>query len=291
MRSVTLGQFRNRVVPLRGSSGPLCHPSSSALRAAAQNMQVWGSGVFESSIPRRARSWLGADAIWASRKATRTCFMGEALRAHTRSRTTRRCFPSSWSCEVPSDGQLAEALTHVGAEKVIIDGRRVFKADPFAQVDVGGAAKGYAADEIAVKLREAGVANADIDLGGNLFMLGEHPSGRPWRVSIQDPRYASPANAHAGLEKPPQAELPILEVTDQAVVTSGSYERFAEIDGVRYQHIVDLRTGQPSNSDVVSATVVSSSALRADMLATTALIVDPVDLQARHPGERFVIVV
>ena len=63
------------------------------------------------------------------------------------------------------------------------------------------------------------------------------------------------------------------------------------VDGVRYQHIVDLRTGQPSNSDVVSATVVSSSALRADMLATTALIVDPVDLQARHPGERFVIVV
>ena len=180
---------------------------------------------------------------------------------------------------VPSAGEIAEALSHVGADKVSVEGCTVKKGDPCVQIDVGGAAKGFVADELAYALREAGVESADVDLGGNLYMLGRHPSGRAWRVSVRIPE---------GVEHEPV----VLEVIDRSVVTSGSYERFAEIDGVRYQHIIDARTGYPVCGDVVSATVVSESSLRADLLATCALIIGSAGidaLAARHPGCDFTI--
>lgn len=174
---------------------------------------------------------------------------------------------------VPPKHVIREALEHVGADKVEIDGCTVVKRDPLVQVDVGGAAKGFAADEIAALLRDAGIACADIDLGGNLYMLGKHPSGRPWRVSV----------------RVPEGKGPILEVVDQSVVTSGVYERFVEIGGIRYNHIVDVRTGWPTTCNLESVSVVSSSSLRADMLATTAFLEGIDALQERHPHERFVV--
>ena len=179
---------------------------------------------------------------------------------------------------VPSDTEISAALTHVGASKVRVEGTSVVKTDPRTQVDIGGAAKGFAADALAAMLHDAGVSSADIDLGGNLFMVGNHPSGRPWRVAVRMPE---------GLD----ATQPILEVRDQSVVTSGSYERFVEIDGMRYQHIIDARTGRPSESDLVSATAVAASSFQADMLATCALLVGSKGLgalRARHPDAIFV---
>ena len=178
----------------------------------------------------------------------------------------------------PSDEMLAEALGHVGADKVRVEGDTVVKSDPLAQIDVGGAAKGFVADAVVADLRAAGVRHAEIDLGGNLFMMGDHPQGRPWRVAVRVPE---------GLA----VERQVVEVEDRSVVTSGSYERFVEIDGKRYQHIVDARTGKPCESDIVSATVVARSSLQADLLATTACLLgsDGFDaLSARHPECRFI---
>ena len=174
---------------------------------------------------------------------------------------------------VPSNDEVEAALAHVGAGKIEVVGDAVVKADPFVQVDVGGAAKGFVADAIAAHLRLAGIESARIDLGGNLYMLGSHPSGRPWRVGVKTP-------------KDMEVERTVVELRDRSVVTSGSYERFMEIDGVRYQHIVDPTTGRPSKSDIVSATVVSASSLQADMLATAALLTGARGfpaLQSRHP--------
>ena len=180
---------------------------------------------------------------------------------------------------VPSESEIQAALAHVGADKVSVEGCTVVKADPLVQVDVGGAAKGFVADSIAARLRMAGIASAQIDLGGNLYMLGCHPSGRLWRVAVRVPEQLDAAR-------------PVVEVCDQAVVTSGSYERFVEIDGRRYQHIVDASTGYPSESDVVSATIVAKSSLQADMLATTALLAGSQGLdalKARHPEADFTV--
>lgn len=175
---------------------------------------------------------------------------------------------------VPSDNEVAAALGHVGAQKVTLEGNVVVKADPLVQVDVGAAAKGFAADAVAACLRQAGVESAKIDLGGNLYLLGSHPTGRPWRVEVRIPD---------GIE----AERIVMDAHDQSVVTSGGYERFVELGGKRYQHIVDAATGRPSESDIISATVVSHSSLQADMLATTALLAGTrglSGLRSRHPG-------
>ena len=179
---------------------------------------------------------------------------------------------------VPAREALDEALSHVDANRIAVLGSSVNKADPAMQVDVGGAAKGYAADLIASFLRQAGVSCAYVDLGGNLYMMGKHPEGRPWRVSVRIPD-------GVGVERI------VLELVDEAAVTSGSYERFVQIGDERYQHIIDAATGYPSKSDVVSATVVSSSALQADLLATTTCLLGSQgfeSLAARWPSCRFV---
>jgi len=178
----------------------------------------------------------------------------------------------------PDERTVAKLLDFTGAHRVRVEGSTVVKDDPRVQVDVGGSAKGAAADLIAAKLREAGIRSARIDLGGNLYLLGAHPDNRPWHVDI-----AVPATIDT---------IPVeIEVEDASVVTSGSYERFVVIDGKRYQHIVDPRSGWPAQSDVVSATVVAESSLQADMLATTALLAGSHQLEAlaaRHPGCAFI---
>ena len=179
---------------------------------------------------------------------------------------------------IPSEEALSTALAHVGADKIVVEGHRIVKTDPLAQVDVGGAAKGFAADAIAAHVCRAGIASARIDLGGNLYLVGPHPSGRLWRVGIKVP---------SGL----RVEQPVVQVRDASVVTSGNYERFVEIDGVRYQHIIDAQTGWPSSSEIVSASVVDASSLQADMLATTALLVGAEGLPAlreRHPEAQII---
>lgn len=189
---------------------------------------------------------------------------------------------------LPEPAELQEALSHVGARKVKCSvlspndatypvPRRpcalVEKADAGVRIDVGGAAKGYAADQIANYLQLCGVTSADVDLGGNLYMVGNHPSGRAWRVGVRVP------------EGIPALKC-LLEVSGKSVVTSGSYERFVTIGSKRYQHIINPISGYPCEGDVVSATVVAKSSLEADMLATTMLIVGSSGLQAlssRHP--------
>ena len=179
---------------------------------------------------------------------------------------------------VPTDEELADALSHVGVSKLTVDGTAIMKADPYLRVDVGGAAKGFVADYLVAMLRDAGVESADIDLGGNLFLMGDHPEGRPWRLSVRIPEGVP-------------AERVMVNVSNKSAVTSGSYERFVEIGGKRYQHIIDPRTGWPSESDIVSTTVIADSSLQADMLATTACLAGTegfFELALRHPSCDFI---
>ena len=176
--------------------------------------------------------------------------------------------------QVPSQQRIDAAKKHVGATKVKVDGCRIVKQNPQVKVDVGGAAKGAVADMIARRMRANGIESAQVNLGGNLYLIGRHPHNRAWNVDVKIPD---------GIRANPIR----IDVEDASVVTSGSYERFVEIDNMRYQHIVDPRTGWPSTSDIVSATVVSKSSLYADMLATTTLLASSSgfdELCARHPN-------
>jgi thiamine biosynthesis lipoprotein len=136
-----------------------------------------------------------------------------------------------------------------------IQGDAVTSRNPAVQLDFGGYAKGYALDRAAELLRENGIKDALVNIGGNIMALGDH-AGRPWRVGVDSPR-------GRGL-------LATLELEDgEAIGTSGDYRRYYEIDGKRYAHIIDPRTGYPV-SGVQSVTVLVPAQAGAGALSDAA---------------------
>jgi thiamine biosynthesis lipoprotein len=129
------------------------------------------------------------------------------------------------------------------------------------RLDLGAIAKGFAADEARRILMSAGVKAAIVDLGGNIYALGEKRDGSPWRIGIQVPRPES--------EVQRGVYLGVIEGRDITLVTSGVYERFFEKDGLRYHHILDLGTGYPVRNGLVSVTIVSGTSADADALSTS----------------------
>lgn len=126
----------------------------------------------------------------------------------------------------------AEVRTHPSMADLTISGTTVSSRNPAVQLDLGGYAKGYALDRAAAILRQRGIHNALINIGGNLMALGSK-GDQPWRVGIQHPREARPL-----------ASLPLRD--GEAIGTSGDYQRFFELDGKRYCHLLDPRSGQPA---------------------------------------------
>lgn len=143
------------------------------------------------------------------------------------------------------------------------------------QLDFGAIAKGYAVDLAWVRLKAAGQTNLLLDLGGNLRAIGEAAPGRGgWRTGVRNPFQA---NALIGQ---------FLMRDGEAVATSGNYERFVEIDGTRYAHIMDGRTGRPVTG-MAGVTVIAPDAMTADALSTALFILGPecgVHLLRSHPG-------
>ena len=162
-----------------------------------------------------------------------------------------------WNTDsIPDSAGLTSALNEALATKVITEDNRV-TVNGLGELDLGGIAKGYAADALADYLRKEGVASAILNLGGNVFCLGDK-SGKPFSVGIDTLMN--------------QPDPPILAITDQAAVTAGTTQRYREIDGVRYHHILDPKTGCPAETDLVSATVIADSAAKADALATACIV-------------------
>jgi FAD:protein FMN transferase len=147
-------------------------------------------------------------------------------------------------------------------------GDEAFSPNPALQIDLGAYAKGVAIDRCLAQLRRDGVHDAMLNLGGNLAAMGE-VDGRPWRIGIRDPH-------GPGL-------VATLHTRGEAVVTSGSYERWRLLDGERCTHILDPHTGAPAGG-LVSVTVVHPSAALADAAATALLVAGPA--RWRHVAER-----
>jgi thiamine biosynthesis lipoprotein len=117
---------------------------------------------------------------------------------------------------------------------LVIDGQRIASRNPAVRIDLGGYAKGYALDRAAAILREQGIRDALLNIGGNILALGSK-GGQPWRIGIQHPRHPMPL-----------ATMPVYD--GEATGTSGDYQRYFEIDGVRYAHLIDPRTGEPAHA-------------------------------------------
>jgi thiamine biosynthesis lipoprotein len=161
--------------------------------------------------------------------------------------------------KIPGEEEIAEALSLINRREILIDeaAGTVFLLRPGMALDLGAIAKGYAADEAAGIIAEAGIERALVDLGGNILVYGAKADGSPWRVGIQNP--TDSRGAYVG----------IAEVTNKTLVTSGVYERFFESGGKRYHHILSTRTGYPVEAGLLSVTVISGSSMDADALSTT----------------------
>ncbi len=128
------------------------------------------------------------------------------------------------------------------------------------EIDLGAIGKGYAADRIKEVLRENRVSSALVNLGGNIYAIGEKQGGNPWVIGLRDP------NGDEG-----QAFITI-QVRDLSLVTSGAYERNFTQDGVTYHHILDRKSGYPAESDLASASILGPSSTLCDALSTSVFV-------------------
>jgi thiamine biosynthesis lipoprotein len=157
----------------------------------------------------------------------------------------------------PTQTRIDEILNHQPSSLDIqIDGLQLRSENPYVKLDFGGIAKGYAVDLAIKRIRKLGIANAIVNAGGDLRAIGRH-GDRPWNVAVKNPG--------GGI-------IGTVEVRDdEALFTSGNYERFREDQLKRYPHILDPRSGWPVK-DVASVTVIASDGIVADA-AATALVV------------------
>lgn len=165
---------------------------------------------------------------------------------------------------IPEEGEIQKRRALVGSRDLLLDRdhRTAQLGRPGMRVHLGGIGKGAAVDRAVRLLLVGGFRDFFVKAGGDLYCAGAN-GPRPWRVGVAHPRRAG-------------ALLGSLTVRDAAFSTSGDYERFAIIDGRRYHHIIDLRTGYPAKASQ-SATVLAKTAVEAEVLTKTAFILGAVD--------------
>lgn len=161
--------------------------------------------------------------------------------------------------QVPEEEALQTLLPLVDYTKIQYDSTTGQVTIPEGMtIDLGSIAKGYAGQLAAQYLRDQGVTSALLNLGGNVQTIGSKPDGTPWSIGIQDPKGNSPMMA--------------LSVSDQAVITSGGYERYFEQDGQTYWHIMDPTTGRPARSGLLSVSVIGEQGSVCDALSTALFV-------------------
>ncbi|WP_160678157.1 FAD:protein FMN transferase [Clostridium sp. C8-1-8] len=160
--------------------------------------------------------------------------------------------------KIPTKEEIEQAISCVSYKDISIDNGlgevRLMKSGE--SIDLGAIAKGYAADRAMDIYRQYSIESAFVNLGGNVMVLGNKPDNSPWRIGIQNPF----------LER--GVCLGAVNAFDKTVVTSGDYVRFFEKDNKKYHHIIDPRTGYPSDSNLVSATIVADQSIGADAVST-----------------------
>jgi thiamine biosynthesis lipoprotein len=163
--------------------------------------------------------------------------------------------------ELPGKTVLDGLLELVGWDKVEYDDSEIRLVEKGMQIDLGGIGKEYASDRAAELLHEKGIMHGYVNMAGDIRVVGPKPDGEPWTIGVRDPRS----------NEKMFASLPLYS---GALATSGDYERFFEVDGRRYCHILDPRTGYPVDY-WRSVTVVAHSASEAGSCTTIAMLKGP----------------
>lgn len=162
--------------------------------------------------------------------------------------------------KAPEKEQIRAALSLVDYRDMTLSGNTVTFRKEGMMLDLGGIAKGYIADRIKDYLLEQNVKSAVINLGGNVLCIGGRPDGTPFQIGIQQPFEEN------------STEIPPLAIRDQAVVTSGIYQRYFEENGIFYHHILDPETGYPCDNELVSVTIICDRSADGDALSTSCFL-------------------
>jgi thiamine biosynthesis lipoprotein len=162
------------------------------------------------------------------------------------------------SARVPPQEEIDSLLHLIGYDMVTLNEKEksVYLEKEGMMIDLGGIAKGYAADEVAKILSANNIEKAIINLGGNVLTMGTRVDDTKWRIGVQNPE------AERG------GYVMIVNLEDQALVTSGPYERFLVVEGVTYHHILDTNNGYPVVTNLTSASIIANNSFIADALST-----------------------
>lgn len=174
---------------------------------------------------------------------------------------------------VPAAGEIRKVQGVIDYRKIRLSGGDTVQLPKGMQIDLGAAAKGYVSQKLMAFFRERGIESAVVSLGGNVQTMGKKQDGSKYRIGIVDP--ADGTSLYG-----------TLEAEDQAVITSGIYQRYFEKDGKTYHHIMDKRTGKPADNNLASVTVITENGAMGDALATALYVMGEekaVRYQEAHP--------
>lgn len=181
--------------------------------------------------------------------------MGSVLKLWHDAREIAKDNDPQTTARIPTEKELNDANLHTDISLLEIDSENntVRITDPLASIDVGAIGKGYATEKAGELLRSMGVKSYVLNIGGNLKIIGTKPDGSGWKTGIRDPR-------SDGFAK-------IVTISNVSCVTSGDYERFFTVDGIRYHHVIDKDTLMPSTF-FSSVSIITSDSGLADALST-----------------------
>jgi len=164
--------------------------------------------------------------------------------------------------KVPTEEEIEEAISLVGYQRIILEGNQIRLEKKGMQIDLGGIAKGYAVDKAIEALKKNGIKRALVNAGGDLYALGTDPQGEKWQIGVQDPREEDKI-------------IDIIKVKDRAVATSGDYRRYFTLEGKRFSHIVNPKTGLTVQDVPMSVTIIGPDATTTDALSTGVFVLGP----------------
>ena len=189
--------------------------------------------------------------------------MGSVLAVWHDYREAAEADPSDEDNRLPTQEELEAAAQHCDINDLIIDREAgtVYLADPEMRLDVGSVGKGYAVEQVCQAAKARGLVSLSLSVGGNLRSVGTKPGGQPWESGIVSPWDDSLIYNNSS------SLLAVVESNDQAVVTSGDYQRYFMVDGVRYHHIIDPDTLWPADY-FTAVTILCPDSGLADCLST-----------------------
>lgn len=176
--------------------------------------------------------------------------------------------PVNADWQPPTQEEIDIALSHVDYRKIHINhnNNSVFLDDPDMKLDLGFIAKGYIADKLADYIKQNGVDSAIINLGGNLYCIGNKPDNSSYTIGIQKPFADSNEYIYSK------------EICDKSMVTSGIYERYNSYNNEIYSHIINARTGFVCDNDILSVTVFGPSSMKCDAYSTLFMLMPQEDI-------------